>query len=129
MKALRRFTVRAHLPESLAALERLSTNLRWSWHKPTQDLFASIDPELWTAVGADPVALLGAVSPARLDELAADGQFLDQVAHRAADLDNYLSRPMWFQQQVDAAGADGPAMPVGIAYFSMEFGVAEVLPN
>jgi len=43
VKALRRFTVRAHLPERLAALERLSTNLRWSWDKPTQDLFQSID--------------------------------------------------------------------------------------
>ncbi len=63
MKALRRFTVRAHLPERLAALERLSINLRWSWDKPTQDLFAAIDPNLWEQVGCDPVALLGAVSP------------------------------------------------------------------
>ena len=130
MKALRRFTVRAHLPAPLAALERLSTNLRWSWHKPTQDLFAAIDPELWAQVGADPVALLGAVSPVRLDELASDEEFVAQVARRAADLDNYLSRPMWYQQQIAAAGEeDGPAMPQGIAYFSMEFGVAEVLPN
>ncbi|EUA75373.1 hypothetical protein I553_3266 [Mycobacterium xenopi 4042] len=62
MKALRRFTVRAHLPERLAALEQLSTNLRWSWEKPTQDLFAAIDPALWAQCGRDPVALLGAVS-------------------------------------------------------------------
>ncbi|MGB8405479.1 MAG: glycosyltransferase family 1 protein [Mycobacterium sp.] len=129
MKALRRFTVRTHLPESLAALERLSINLRWSWHKPTQDLFVAIDPALWEQVGADPVALLGAVSPARLDELAADAGFVGQVAHRANDLDNYLSRPMWYQQQVADADEGGPAMPKGIAYFSMEFGVAEVLPN
>ena len=46
VKALRRFTVRAHLPDRLAALERLSINLRWSWDKPTQDLFAAIDPAL-----------------------------------------------------------------------------------
>ena len=30
MKALRRFTVRAHLPERLATLEHLSINLRSS---------------------------------------------------------------------------------------------------
>ena len=72
MKALRRFTVRAHLPERLAALDQLSTNLRWSWDKPTQDLFATIDPTLWARCGSDPVELLGAVSPARLDELALD---------------------------------------------------------
>lgn len=125
MKALRRFTVRTHLPERLAALERLSINLRWSWHKPTQDLFAAIDPEQWARTDGDPVALLGAVSPRRLDELAADHSFLQRLDDLAADLDNYLTRPLWYQQQLDA----GVAMPKGIAYFSMEFGVATVLPN
>ena len=72
MKALRRFTVRTHLPERLSALGQLSINLRWSWDTPTQDLFASIDPELWKHVGCDPVALLGQVTPKRLDELAKD---------------------------------------------------------
>jgi starch phosphorylase len=125
VKALRRFTVRAHLPDRLAALERLSVNLRWSWDKPTQDLFAAIDPELWEQSGRDPVALLGAVTPKRLDEVAVDEGFLGRLDALAGDLDDYLSRPLWYQQQVD----QGVAMPIGIAYFSMEFGVAEVLPN
>jgi starch phosphorylase len=125
VKALRRFTVRAHLPQRLEALERLSVNLRWSWDKPTQDLFASIDPELWGHVEADPVALLGAVSPKRLDELAVDDSFLSRLDHLAADLDDYLQRPMWYQERIAA----GEELPTGIAYFSMEFGVAEVLPN
>lgn len=125
MKALRRFTVRAHLPERLAALEQLSTNLRWSWDKPTQGLFATIDPTLWEHCGRDPVALLGAVSPARLDELAVDEAFLGRLDTLAADLDDYLSRPLWYQRRQDA----GAAMPACIAYFSMEFGVVEVLPN
>jgi glycogen phosphorylase len=125
VKALRRFTVRAHLPERLTALEQLSTNLRWSWEKPTQDLFEAIDPALWEQCGQDPVALLGAVSPARLDELAADGGFLGRLDELAADLNDYLSRPLWYQERQ----SDGAAMPNGIAYFSMEFGVAEVLPN
>ncbi|HET8642291.1 MAG TPA: DUF3417 domain-containing protein, partial [Pseudonocardiaceae bacterium] len=55
MRALRRFTVRAQLPEQLAALERLATNLRWTWHPPTQDLFASLAPQLWQQVEGDPV--------------------------------------------------------------------------
>lgn len=125
MKALRRFTVRAHLPERLAALDQLSTNLRWSWDKPTQDLFATVDVDLWERCGSDPVALLGAVNPARLDELALDENFLGRLDELAADLNDYLSRPLWYQQQQ----ADGVAMPTAIAYFSMEFGVAEVLPN
>jgi starch phosphorylase len=125
VKALRRFTVRAHLPERLAALQQLSTNLRWSWEKPTQDLFEAVDPELWLQCGQDPVALLGAVKPARLDELAVDDWFVGRLDELAADLNDYLSRPLWYQQQE----SDGKAMPTGIAYFSMEFGVAEVLPN
>ena len=125
MKALRRFTVRAHLPERLAALDQLSTNLRWSWDKPTQDLFATVDSGLWERCGFDPVALLGAVNPARLDELALDEAFLGRLDQLAADLNDYLSRPLWYQQQQ----AEGMAMPTAVAYFSMEFGVAEVLPN
>ncbi len=125
MKALRRFTVRAHLPERLVALERLSVNLRWSWDKPTQDLFAAVDPKLWKQVGCDPVALLGQVSPKRLDELADDESFVARLDALTAELDNYLDRPLWYQQQA----AEGAVLPNGIAYFSMEFGVAEVLPN
>jgi glycogen phosphorylase len=125
VRALRRFTVRAHLPERLAALEKLSTNLRWSWDKPTQDLFETIDPTLWAHCGHDPVALLGVVIPSRLDQLALDEEFLGRLDELAADLNDYLSRRLWYQQQQDA----GVAMPTAIAYFSMEFGVAEVLPN
>jgi starch phosphorylase len=125
VKALRRFTVRAHLPERLAALDQLSTNLRWSWDRPTQDLFATIDPALWARWGCDPVALLGAVSPARLDELALDDAFLGRLDELAAGLNDYLSRPLWYQQRQQ----DGVSMPTAVAYFSMEFGVAEVLPN
>ncbi len=123
MKALRRFTVRAHLPDRLAALERLAINLRSSWDTPTQELFASIDETLWAQHDQDPVALLGAVSPKRLDELAADQAFLLRLDDLAADLDTYLTRPRWYQ------GQPGGSVPTGIAYFSMEFGVSKVLPN
>jgi starch phosphorylase len=74
-------------------------------------------------VGHDPVALLGAVNPRRLDELAQDQSFLERLDALAADLQDYLTRPLWYQQQ------DPARMPTGIAYFSMEFGVVEVLPN
>ena len=96
MKALRRFTVRAHLPDRIAALGPLSTNLRWSWDTATQDLFASIDPQLWARIGRDPVALLGEVDPARLDALAADHDFTERLDRLSADLNGYLNRPLWY---------------------------------
>ncbi|MFE7746482.1 alpha-glucan family phosphorylase [Nocardia sp. NPDC057455] len=123
MKALRRFTVRAHLPERLAALGELATNLRWSWHPPTQDLFAALDPRRWQEMGHDPVRMLGEVPAARLDELAADADYVARVDDAAAELREYLAAPGWFQRR---AGEEGVR---GIAYFSMEFGVTEVLPN
>ncbi len=125
MKALRRFTVRAYLPDRISALGQLSTNLRWSWDTASQDLFAGIDPELWAEIGRDPVALLGEVSPARLEELAADPGFTERVDQLSAELDEYLTKPRWYQQLQSQADI---VLPEGIGYFSMEFGVAEVLP-
>ncbi|GAA5063920.1 alpha-glucan family phosphorylase [Nocardia callitridis] len=121
MKALRRFTVRAHLPQRLTALAELATNLRWSWHPPTQDLFAELDPALWASVGNDPVRMLGEVSARRLDEAAADSGYAGRVDAGAANLRDYLAAPGWFQRAQEGVRA--------IAYFSMEFGVTEVLPN
>ena len=84
MRALRRFTVRAQLPAPLAPLETLATNLRWTWHQPTQDLFAALDEHTWAAVSGDPVRLLGEIAPRRLSTLAAD----ETVVARTAGLDS-----------------------------------------
>ncbi|MGE3287841.1 MAG: alpha-glucan family phosphorylase [Pseudonocardia sp.] len=125
MRALRRFTVRAHLPASLAPLQTLATNLRWSWHPPTQDLFASLDPQAWERAGHDPVRLLGELSTARLAELAEDAETIVTVRELADDLQAYLSEPRWYQVERE----DDESLPDAVAYFSMEFGVTEVLPN
>ncbi|UBU12023.1 alpha-glucan family phosphorylase [Nonomuraea gerenzanensis] len=121
MRAIRRFTVRTVLPAELAALGELVHNLRWSWHPETMDLFAEVDADLWEQVGHDPVALLGAVTPARLSELAADRRFLRRLADAADDLREYITSPRWYQTLPEAARA--------IAYFSPEFGIAAALPQ
>ncbi|WP_336205933.1 alpha-glucan family phosphorylase [Nonomuraea sp. LPB2021202275-12-8] len=121
MRAIRRFTVRTVLPAELAALGELVHNLRWSWHPETLDLFAEVDSDLWEQVGHDPVALLGAVGPDRLAELAADRRFLRRLADAADDLREYMTAPRWYQTLPDAARA--------IAYFSPEYGIAAALPQ
>lgn len=121
MKAIRRFTVRTVLPEALAALDELSGNLRWSWHQPTMRMFESIDPRLWALTAHDPIALLGAVEPERLAELAADDAFVATADELLADLHDYLREPRWYQTLKDA--------PASIAYFSPEFGIAAALPQ
>jgi len=127
VKALRRFIVRPQLPAALAPLGGLIRNLRWSWHPSSQDLFADIDRELWAASDGDPLKLLGAVSKDRLTQLAGDPQFLDRMHALAGDLQAYLTSPRWYQQQQQSRPDD--QLPAGIAYYSMEFGITEVLPN
>ena len=120
VKAIRRFTVRAVIPEALSALEELALNLRWSWHRPTQRLFRSISESAWHA-SHDPIQLLGAVQPSRLQELAADPEFVRQANELRDELRRYISEPRWYQGLTDA--------PESVAYFSAEFGVAAALPQ
>jgi starch phosphorylase len=110
------------LPEPIRPLARLASNLRWSWHRPTRELFAGLNPRLWTESGEDPVGFLGLVSREELQQLAADQSVVERVRAAEEDLDRYLEEPRWYQSL-------GPDAPAAIAYFSPEFGITEVLPQ
>ncbi|WP_427016395.1 alpha-glucan family phosphorylase [Pseudarthrobacter sp. P1] len=122
MKAIRRFTVRTVLPEPIAPLSRLATNLRWSWHLPTRELFASLNPAIWAESGEDPVTFLGTVSREQLQQLAGDPAVVERVRAADENLNHYLQSPRWYQTL-------GEEAPECIAYFSPEFGITEVLPQ
>lgn len=122
MKAIRTFTVRPVLAESLAPLDRLAANWRWSWSRATHALFASMDPELWEAIGENPARMLGALGQDRLDELARDENFVQRVREEDERLTAYLEGERWFQH------LEGDK-PRHIAYFSPEFGVDGSLPQ
>ncbi|MFB7337334.1 glycosyltransferase family 1 protein [Streptomyces adustus] len=122
MKAIRRFTVRPVLPDSLRPLSDLARNLRWSWHAETRDLFESVDPECWAASGGDPVRLLGSVPPVRLAELAGDRRFLRRLDAVSGDLNDYVTGARWYQAQ-------SGELPSAVAYFSPEFGITAALPQ
>ena len=122
MRAIRRFTVRPVLPRALEPLGELVNNLRWCWHPETQDLFETVDPDLWRECDQDPVRLLGAVSSRRLLQLANDRKFLRLLELARADLEEYLTGERWYQH-FDATA------PRQIAYFSPEFGITSVLPQ
>jgi starch phosphorylase len=122
MRALRSFTVRARLPETLIPLQELAFNLRWSWDNRTRDLFRWVDPQIWELTFHDPVRLLSLVGRQRLDQLAADPAFMGFLGEMHADLRRYLEGPRWFQNR-------GHSPLRGVAYFSPEFGIAEALPQ
>jgi glycogen phosphorylase len=126
VRAIRRFTIRASLPEELAPLRDLVLNLRWSWHAGTRDLFAALDPAGREASGSDPVTLLGEIPPEHLRRLAGDGEYLRRLGAAAQDLREYLSAARWYQL---SEGEGAAARPAAIAYFSPEFGIAAALPQ
>ncbi len=122
MKALHSFTVRPRLPDALAGLEDLATNLRWAWDERTRDVFRWVDPDAWELGGHDPVRLLGAVGRDRLAQLEADAGFCSFLGEVHDALRRYCERPRWFQGR--------SASPLrSVAYFSPEFGLAEALPQ
>ena len=126
VKAIRRFSVRTVLPESITALGELASNLRWCWHPATRDLFSEIDPVRWSTVGKDPTAMLSALSAKELEALASNETFVAKVNAAIQSLAVYLSEPRWYQSW--AAEVEGGA-PAAIAYFSPEFGITEALPQ
>jgi starch phosphorylase len=114
------------LPQRLEPLHDLMLNLRWSWHPGTVDLFESIDPRAWADSGGDPVAMLSALRPGRLADLASDEDFLLRMDAAVADLRDYGTQARWYQS--GAAGAT-ETLPRAIAYFSPEYGITAVLPQ
>ena len=127
VKAIRRFSVRPVLPARIAALGDLAMNLRWSWHPPLRDLFESIDPARWAAVGAGPGrhALGRRARRAR----AARGR---RGLRRAGSTPP--RRPSTATSARTAGTSSGPASrtsgcPSAIAYFSAEFGITAALPQ
>jgi len=156
MHTIRTFTVKPSLPEPLEPLRVIARNLFWSWDMEIIELFRRIDYELWKQVRHNPVKLLGAVSQARLEDLAHNEGFLYQLQQARQKLDETLHRPSWFENVYgkgggsdaapanategqndtepghDADGQDGATGRTGtggvIAYFSAEFGVHESLP-
>nr|NIP81964.1 glycosyltransferase family 1 protein [Gemmatimonadota bacterium]NIQ57562.1 glycosyltransferase family 1 protein [Gemmatimonadota bacterium]NIX46879.1 DUF3417 domain-containing protein [Gemmatimonadota bacterium]NIY11226.1 DUF3417 domain-containing protein [Gemmatimonadota bacterium] len=101
---------------SFEQLQELAYNLRWDWHRPTRELFRELDPDLWEAVGHNPVALLR-----RLDRAVLEREGLSARADAAwRELRAYLeaSAPL-----ADASPSERPL----VAYFSAEFGITESL--
>ena len=130
MKSSGTVKVAHNIPSALRLLWRLALNLRWSWRPETRELFRSIDPELWDALGDNPKELLQRVHVDRLRELAADDGFLGNVRKEADNLDHYLQEPLWFQKTYSKqnSGTGRSSTDPIAAYFSMEFGIDPTLP-
>ena len=103
------------------ALAELALNLRWTWHRSSDELWGQLSPELWELT-QNPWVVLQTVSRERLEQVSQDPAFrsrLDEVLKEQRQLDEESG---WFQKA-------HPNSPLTLAaYFSMEYMLSEALP-
>src|SRR5215217_8761685 len=121
MRPVRRFEVRPAIPEALAVLPEVATNLHWTWDAEATRLFGRLWPG-WTAGSAHPAEMLRTTSADRLAELAADPGITDDLGSVNRRLQTALKGTSWFKSRTGS--------PLGtVAYFSPEFGITEAVPQ
>jgi len=115
--------VRPTIPERIARLEELAGDLYYTWVSEVQQLYDSLDRELWIQCGHNPKLLLRRVSQEKLDEAARDPIFLQRYSSAVSAYDTY-------HQDEGARHAEQWLSPASdlVAYFCAEFGFHESLP-
>ncbi len=113
MPVWKKLFVKSKLPERISHLSDLTHNLWWTWNYQAAELFEYIDPDTWVNTGRDPIKLLERVSYDYLVELSQKTEFIEQ-------LDKVYSM---FREYMDREPNQDPS----IAYFSMEYGINDVL--
>jgi starch phosphorylase len=109
------------LPQGIEVLGELALDTRWSWNHEADQLWKTIDPELWEATG-NPWLILQSVSVRRLEQLARDDGFMNELSRLRNSREAYLRRRPWFDANHEQSALNT------VAYFSMEFGLSEALP-
>lgn len=112
------------LPTSIARLQELAYNLWWIWNPDAQDLYASIDGDIWRQVNRNPIGFLHNVKQQQLEDAGQDGDYLQRYASVLQRFDAYMAddADTWFRRNFP------DQQDKLIAYFSAEFGLHEALP-
>ena len=107
-------TVKSRIPDSLRMLEEMARNIWWSWNDEAIEMFKELDPELWSVVGQNPVALLERLSYEKLEALSVDKKVLEKIEGVYGKFKAYVS---------EKPDSSRPS----VAYFCMEYGMTHVL--
>ena len=105
-----RFIVHKNIPENLKSLEYLADNLWWSWNPEAEELFESIDKDLWIECEKNPLIFLENIPYSKYLHLEKNEEFLTNLNKVTILFSEYMEK-----------GKKKPAPK--IAYFSMEFGL------
>jgi starch phosphorylase len=113
------------LPETIAALERLSRNYWWSWNPDGHAVFRDLDQEVWDVCEHNPHRLLKEVPQYSLMRMATDPVYIERVRGLAKEFDAYMDAgaATWAARHARSLTDEHP-----VAYFCAEFGVHHSLP-
>jgi starch phosphorylase len=112
-------------PDRIKRIGELASNLWWSWHPVARSVFRALDYSLWRVSAHNPVLMLRAIAPERLEEVARDPKYLTRYDEALAGLDqtHAVHATWWHHVAPDGTAADRP-----IAYLSAEFALHQSLP-
>ena len=110
----REINTRSKLPQELKVLEEIAHNLWWVWNYEATELFTSIDKELWQKTEKNPVLFLQLLPYKKLEAITKDKTLMTQINAVYAKFKAYMD-------------VKPDASKPSIAYFSMEYGLTNVL--
>lgn len=106
--------VRSRLPEQLKCLDELAHNMWWVWNYEAQDLWKSLDEQLFEEVKHNPVLLLERLSYDRKEAIVKDPAIMSRVKSVYKKFRNYMD-------------VEPDHTRPSVAYFCMEYGLSHVL--
>jgi len=109
------------MPRGLEGLIDMALDMRFSWSHATDCLWMRIDPELWRTTH-NPWLILQTTAASHLEALADDPGFVDEVTQQLQCYHQAMESESWFDRSENKDAFNF------IAYFCMEYGLAEALP-
>lgn len=106
--------VRSRLPEQLKCLDELAHNMWWVWNYEAQDLWKSLDEQLFEEVKHNPVLLLERLSYDRKEAVVKDPAIMSRVKSVYKKFRDYMD-------------VEPDHTRPSVAYFCMEYGLSHVL--
>ena len=111
------------LPRRINRLGELAYNLWWTWNPDSQRLYSRIDKELWERVYHNPILFLNQVERPKLNAVTNNRYYLEFYDRIFRSFDSYMKSEETWYTRTHPKLRNRP-----IAYFSMEFGLHEVIP-
>jgi glycogen phosphorylase len=107
--------------EGFDSLVELALDMRWSWNHATDEVWRSLDPELWDLTH-HPCDVMQTVSRDKVRSMLANPAFRSKIDALVQSKKQEDKAPAWFQTEHPEASL------TCVAYFCMEFMLSEALP-